>query len=99
MRQIFDDSYTVSWDEYLSLQTVVERLSSTGTQTNVDQFLPPVIRTAETREDVERMAHAITAIRQLCLMFGKEKEQCSDSDTKRAVEGYLACEEELMHPF
>lgn len=48
--------------------------------------------------DLGRMADAITAIRQLCLMFSKEKERCSDSRVEAAYRSYIETEKEIDAP-
>jgi hypothetical protein len=96
MHQIFDDSFDVSWNEYLEIQRL-SNLVDNGIP--LGHRFPPMIRIPDTEEQVNQMANAIAAIRQLCLVFGKEKEQCSDSAISDAVEGYKSCEEELMLPF
>jgi hypothetical protein len=45
-----------------------------------------------------QMADAITAIRQLCLMFGKEKEQCSEPRVNAAYRQYVETDKELDRP-
>lgn len=49
--------------------------------------------------DPELQADAIAAIRQLCLMFGKEKERCSDSVVKAAFAAFRETDKELDAPF
>jgi len=46
-----------------------------------------------------QMADAVYAIRQLCHMFGKEKELCSDARIEQAVTSYVETDEELELPF
>lgn len=94
MEILFDDSYDVSWDEYLGLQRCSEI-----SEVPLSHFFSPMLRIPESPEEKERMASAIQSIRQLCLMFGKEKELCSDSATEAAIEAYKSCDEELMLPF
>lgn len=67
----------------------------------VDAPLPyPQLR--EIPEDVDekmRYINAIAAVRQLTLMFGKEKEQCSSDRTEAAIAAYEATDQELDDPF
>jgi hypothetical protein len=49
-------------------------------------------------QDMVRMADAINAVRQLCLMFGKEKEQCSESAVVAAFRTYIQTDKELDAP-
>jgi hypothetical protein len=48
--------------------------------------------------DVARAADAIAAMRQLCLMFGKEKERCSPSRVDSAIDLYIKTDKELDLP-
>lgn len=48
--------------------------------------------------DVLRSADAIAAMRQLCLMFGKEKERCSPSRVDAAVDAFIETDKELDLP-
>lgn len=48
--------------------------------------------------DMVRMADAINAIRQLCLMFGKEKERSSDSAVESAYRTYIQTDKALDAP-
>lgn len=94
MEKLFDDSYEVSWDEYLDMQN-----ASDASGVSIHELFPPILRKVENQEMLREMAEAIMAIRQLCLMFGKEKELCSDSDTDAAIAQYKSCDEELINPF
>jgi len=47
---------------------------------------------------VERQADAVHAIRQLCLMFGKEKELCSPQITEAAYTAFTQTDKELDTP-
>lgn len=55
---------------------------------------PPLINEA----DYMRQADAVAAIRQLCLMFGKEKEHCSDSVVEAAYGSFMETDKELDRP-
>jgi len=48
--------------------------------------------------DVLRAADAIAAMRQLCLMFGKEKERCSPSKVDAAIDLFIETDKELDRP-
>jgi len=94
MEKLFDDSYEVSHDEYLDLQN-----AAAASSIPLPCLFPPMLRIPGHDGDFREMAEAIMAIRQLCLLFGKEKELCSDSATEAAIEQYKSCDEELMSPF
>lgn len=55
---------------------------------------PPLIEGT----DFERQADAVAAIRQLCLMFGKEKELCSSSIVEAAYGTFIETDKELDRP-
>lgn len=67
----------------------------------VEDLLPPLARPVSGTSEAEklRMADAIAAVRQLCLMFGKEKSVCSESLVDKAVEEYVMTDEDLINPF
>lgn len=54
----------------------------------------PVIR----RDNVFQAADAIAAIRQLCLMFGKEKEQAAPKFVNAAYDAFVETDKELDRP-
>lgn len=60
----------------------------------------PVPRMRSTDDDavVARMATAIYAVRQLCLMFSKERDMCSDELVDAAIEKYVILDSEMTHP-
>lgn len=93
MNVLFDDSYEVEWDEYLELQNVSSEARP------LPWFFPPKLRVPRNEEEEQRMANAIMAVRQLCLMFSKEKEVCSEENVALAIEGYKSTDEDLMLPF
>lgn len=94
MAVLFDDTYEVEWDEYYQLEH-----ASAQAGIPLHNFFPPMLRVPASEEEELRMANAIMAIRQLCLMFSKERELCSDEDNAAAIEGYKSTDEELMDPF
>jgi hypothetical protein len=55
-------------------------------------------RIREENLDIARMADAITAVRQLCLMFGKEKERCSSRFVEAAYDAFTETDAELTDP-
>lgn len=55
-------------------------------------------RIREENVDILRMADAIGAIRQLCLMFGKEKERCSQSIVEASYSAFAETDKELELP-
>jgi hypothetical protein len=63
-----------------------------------DTELVPLMRCTTRDEQVAQMASAIRAVRQLCLMFSKEKDLCSDDLIDKAVEKYVQLDVELMRP-
>lgn len=94
MQKLFDDSYEVSQEQYSEMVALCERFDL-----SIHERFPPRLREPADQGELREMAEAIMAIRQLCLMFGKEKELCSDSDVERAIQEYKLCDEELMLPF
>lgn len=58
----------------------------------------PLMRQTDNEADIAEMASAIYAIRQLCLMFGKEKELCSDSAVQEAIDRYVTLDRRLIDP-
>lgn len=94
MHVLFDDTYEVDWDEYYQLQR-----ASVDADIPLPYLFPPMLRVPRDNEEEERMAEAIMAIRQLCLMFSKEREVCSDENVTLAIEGYKSTDEALMLPF
>lgn len=60
-------------------------------------MLRPVLRVSDTT-DLMRMADAVAAIRQLTLMFGKEKEQCAPDRTVAAIRAFIETDKELDGP-
>lgn len=67
----------------------------------VQDLLPPLAIPASDKNDRELalMADAIAAVRQLCLMFGKEKSVCSQPLVDKAVAEFVRTDEELDAPF
>lgn len=59
---------------------------------------PTPMRRTQDDADVARMATAIWAIRQLCLMFSKEKSLCSDDLIERSINAYVTHDMDLMRP-
>lgn len=57
------------------------------------------MRTSANDDDTARMASAIYAIRQLCLLFSKEEDLCSDALVDAAIERYVAHDGTLDDPF
>lgn len=49
-------------------------------------------------EEADQMADAVFAVRQLCLLFSKEKNQAPPAAEKRAVSRYVDVDEELDRP-
>jgi hypothetical protein len=49
--------------------------------------------------ETAKMASAILAIRQLCLMFSKEQELCSDELIEASIQRYVAHDGTLVDPF
>lgn len=82
---VFCDVPSVNFDDYG--RTVAEDPSR----------LDPFMRNFSAQE-VFRAADAITAIRQLCLMFGKEKEMCSPPRVAAAVSEFIETDKELDAP-
>lgn len=111
--KVFDDSYDVTRDELSQLRDIVDRHNAELRRLNtsaevvapdyihLSDLMPPLARPAAelSSEERESIADAIAAIRQLCLMFGKEKSLCSQSLVDAAVEEFVSTDEELMLPF
>lgn len=90
---VFCDEVETTWDDYNAIvdHAEVNRLY---------YVFPTWIRPADAGSNTERrMAEAIRAVRQLCNMFGKEKELCSDSRIEDAVTDYVKTDVELELPF
>lgn len=81
---VFSDNLEMTYDE-LSFA-----------QAHPSVMLVPRLR--RDSKDIARMADAINAIRQLCLMFGKEKERCSDANVDKAYRTFIQTDEELDAP-
>lgn len=67
----------------------------------VQDLLPPLAIPAsgKTDEELAKMADAIAAVRQLCLMFGKEKGSYTPELVDAAVAEFKRTDEELIDPF
>lgn len=92
---VFCDEVETTWEDYDMVMRYAQNESP------VQFHFLPLLRPLPAAENgvAERMADAIAAIRQLCLMFGKEKELCSDSRIQAAVESYVEVDKELDAPF
>lgn len=60
--------------------------------------LYPRVRSYETYWEMQKIADGIAAVRQLTLMFAKEKELCSDSRNEAAIRQYEETDQELINP-
>lgn len=58
----------------------------------------PQMRCTDDEADVARMASAIFAMRQLCLMFSKERDLCSDELVEASIEKYVLLDNTMTHP-
>lgn len=110
MEKVFDDSYDVLEDELHALEEIVRAnnhratmqivASGVGTWHSIDERIVPLHRpVSDDRESMLEVADAVNAIRQLCLMFGKEKSMCSDSNVERAISEFVSTDKELIDPF
>lgn len=63
-----------------------------------DVIYVPHLRTSMSGDETAKFADAVTAIRQLCLMFGKEKELCSESRTEAAYRQFIETDKDLTLP-
>lgn len=110
MTKVFDDSYDVHDDELFELTEVVASDNSriadqiakigTGVYHSLDERIVPLARpVTDDREAMLEVADAVNAIRQLSLMFGKEKSVCSDPLVERAIEEFISTDKELIDPF
>lgn len=110
MEKVFSDAYDVSWDEFSELTDVVAldnlrmadqiAMIGAGTYHTIDERIVPLARPVSDDEDAMlEVADAVNAIRQLCLMFGKEKSMCSDPLVERAIAEYVSTDKELIDPF
>lgn len=59
----------------------------------------PSLRIFSGPEEEERAARAVRGIRQLCNMFAKEKELCSDALVDRSIAAFVDVDGELDRPF
>lgn len=57
-----------------------------------------LIRASDDDESIARIASAIWAVRQLCLMYSKEKDLCSDELIEKAIRRYVEHDKSLMRP-
>jgi len=65
----------------------------------VDGFaVVPPMRCTSDAVTISQMATAIRAIRQLCLMFSKERDLCSDDLITEAIGRYVELDMDLMRP-
>lgn len=62
------------------------------------EFSAPKIIIPNDDEEAERIGKAIAAVRQLTLMFAKEKEPCSDSVNEAAIRQYVETDSALDDP-
>jgi hypothetical protein len=114
MELVFTDDYVVTADELFELRIAIQGNHLTwppeqeGTRKNIwvpsdrelAASLPPLFRSDLSEQEMySKAADAVAAIRQLCLMFGKEKSVCSESLVDAAVQEYVRTDEELMRPF
>jgi hypothetical protein len=60
--------------------------------------LPVRIRTFESRDARLRAGRAVRAVRQLCLMFNKERELCSEANIVAALNAFMKTDQELVLP-
>jgi hypothetical protein len=58
----------------------------------------PRMRCTSDEADVARMAYAIYSMRQLCLMFSKEHDLCSDELVEASIEKYVLLDNTMTHP-
>jgi hypothetical protein len=82
----------------------VERIrdNKTGHVAGPDETVIPYPQLRAMPEDVDektRFINAIAAVRQLTLMFAKEKALCADSKTDAALASYEKTDQELDDPF
>lgn len=110
MEKIFDDSYDVTSRELHSYDLAMIRVNSARAKAqafhggmfyaSLGEFMVPFARPrSEVAEENLQIADAIAAIRQLCLMFAKEKSLCSQASTDAAVAAYVTTDKELIDPF
>lgn len=95
MGRVFRDERAVS---YSTMQELREEYPAEADLHHIlrEQYAVPYIR-----DDVpiEAGAEAVAAVRQLTLMFAKEKELCSDSAVEAALHDYEVVDKELELPF
>lgn len=82
---IFNSNWVMSESMYLELS-------------RLEDGLCPPMRTTLDDSDIARMASAIWAVRQLCLMFSKEKDLCSDELIESSINAYTKLDDEMMRP-
>lgn len=56
------------------------------------------LRVFETREERMLAGKAVRAVRQLCLMFSKERDLCSEGNIQKALNAFVATDQELIRP-
>lgn len=91
---IFDAQPEVTWDEYNELINAHENSQSP----DYHPFMPR-LRDPETDDEEVRMADAIRSIRQLALLFAKERSMCSEDKVDAAIQSYVDVDKELDRPF
>jgi len=84
---VFSSTWRMTWDEYSAYQSAGVRPV-------------PLMRSFPEDDDAEiaTVAYAIYAMRQLCLMFSKEKELCSDNLVEKAIQEYVTLDGNLTAP-
>lgn len=103
---VFDDTVMLSADEHRSLHgDWVQAMAGASDKERrtysawLGEYRPPVLRSFMDKEELRVMVNAVKAVRQLCLMFGKEKELCSDSRVDAAVTSFVEVDRQLDLPF
>lgn len=65
-----------------------------------EHLYEPILVNVDTTDlfEVNRVAMIVKGLRQLLLLFSKEKNLCDESKIRNAIEGYIQTDDELMLP-
>jgi hypothetical protein len=83
---------------FLDLLFKSEQGDLEGLGVEKEVFPEPVLRPVDPEDMDPRTVMAVKGIRQLCLIFSKEKALCDQSQIDRAISSYLEIDGEVMRP-
>lgn len=101
---VFDEDTHITSEDWTTFRSITSPDPSGATdrilrdRKTAEQCLPS-LRVFSTPEEEERAAMAIRGIRQLCYMFSKEKELCSDLRIEQSIASFVDVDGELDRPF